>query len=213
MHGTCSDSDPTRPSLPNPADERRRAVAARAGRGSGTLCLRAAADQAVSSLVSKDSIRATWNTRSIRCHCRCHCWGRRSLEASPKADGLGSRAVSVTRRDFCTMGLTETLMLLMSREFLLRRDGPSWRCQPSAPKAQIAALRQRRFERARSTARRPLTSRPGPAVARAGCPGRCDVTEAGSYDASVPKVALLDTWLTPTCKEGTARGGDKGCRV
>jgi hypothetical protein len=25
--------------------------------------------------------------------------------------------------------------------------------------------------------------------------------------------ALLDTWLLPTCKEGTARGGDKGCRV
>jgi hypothetical protein len=157
--------------------------------------LRAAADQAVSSLVSKDSIRATWNTRSTRCHCRCHCWGRRSSEASPtsgQADGLGSRAVSravsVTRRDFCTMGPTETLILLMSREFLLRRDGPSWRCQPSAPKAQIVALRQRRFERARSTARRPLTSRPGPAVARAGCPGRCDVTEAGSYDASVPKV-------------------------
>jgi hypothetical protein len=25
--------------------------------------------------------------------------------------------------------------------------------------------------------------------------------------------ALLDMWLPPTCKEGTARGGDKGCRV
>jgi hypothetical protein len=26
-------------------------------------------------------------------------------------------------------------------------------------------------------------------------------------------VVLLDTWLPPACKEGTVRGGDKGCRV
>jgi hypothetical protein len=25
--------------------------------------------------------------------------------------------------------------------------------------------------------------------------------------------ALHDTWLLRTCKEGTVRGGDKGCRV
>jgi hypothetical protein len=36
---------------------------------------------------------------------------------------------------------------------LLCRDGPSWRCQPSVPKAQMAAFRRRRFERTRTTMR------------------------------------------------------------
>jgi hypothetical protein len=50
---------------------------------------------------------------------RGSCWGRWPSEASPtsgQADDFSSRAVSVTRRDFRTMGLTETLMLLMLRE-------------------------------------------------------------------------------------------------
>jgi hypothetical protein len=54
--------------------------------------------------------------------------------------------------------------------------------------AQTTVLRRRRFERSRSTVRRPGTSRPGPAAARARCPERCDVTGAGSQAASVPKV-------------------------
>jgi hypothetical protein len=78
------------------------------------------------------------------------------------------------------MGLTEMLMLLRLCEFLSRRGGPSKRYRPSVPKAQVAALRRRRFERARSTARWPGTSRPGPVAARAGCPERRDATGARS---------------------------------
>jgi hypothetical protein len=71
-----------------------------------------------------------------------YCWGRRPSETSPtsgQADGLGTHVVSVTRKDFCTMGLTETLMLLMSRELCcagmvlhgsasLRHRRHRWRC-------------------------------------------------------------------------------------
>jgi hypothetical protein len=60
--------------------------------------------------------------------------GKKAFGASPtsgQADDLSSRAVSVTRRDFCTMSLTETLMLLMSREFccagMVLRGGASLR--------------------------------------------------------------------------------------
>jgi hypothetical protein len=52
----------------------------------------------------------------------------------------------------------------------------------------VAALRRRRFKRARSAARRPETSRPGPVAARARCPERHDTTGARSQAASVPKV-------------------------
>jgi hypothetical protein len=110
------------------------------------------------------------------------CWGSWPSEASPtsgQADDFSSCAASVTRGDFRIMGLSETLMLLMSREFLLHRDGPSGRCRPSVPKAQLAVLRRRRLERARSTARRPGTLRPGPAAARARRPERRGATEAG----------------------------------
>jgi hypothetical protein len=64
------------------------------------------------------------------------CWGRWPSEVSPtsgQADDFGSRAVSVTRRDFRTMGLTGTLILLMLREFccarMVLRGGASLRCR------------------------------------------------------------------------------------
>jgi hypothetical protein len=70
------------------------------------------------------------------------------------------------------------------------------------PMAQMAVLRRRRFERARSTVCRPRTSRPGPAAARERCPERCDATGAGSQAASVPKVRR--SW-TRGCRQRVKR--------
>jgi hypothetical protein len=143
------------------------------------------------------------------------CWGSWPSEASltsGQADDFSSRAASVTRGDFCIMGLTETLMLLMSCEFccawMVLRRGAGLRCRrhrwlyfgdegSRGPSARCAG-REHRVQgqrRHRRDARRGAT-RPG------------QDRYFGAEGA-----ALLDTWPPPTRKEGTARGRDKGCRV
>jgi hypothetical protein len=100
------------------------------------------------------------------------CWGSWPSEASPasgQAGGFSSRAASVMRKDCCDMGLTETLMLLMSREFccagMVLHGGASLRC------------RRHRWLRFGDEGSRG----PGPrCVARARCPERCGATRAGS---------------------------------
>jgi hypothetical protein len=102
--------------------------------------------------------------------------------------------------------LTETLMLLESCEF----------CRAGAAHLSSANLRCRRggwlcfgaegFEGARSAARQKRL-RPGLEAARAWCPKRHDT--AGVR----PQAVRCDTWTLRTCKEGTARGRDKGRRV
>jgi hypothetical protein len=141
------------------------------------------------------------------------CWPSEALPTSGQADDFSSRAVSVTRRDLRIMGLTETLMSLMSREFchagMVLRGGAGHRC------------RRHRWlhfgdEGSRSQKHCALAGN----IASGASSGTGEMSEKARRDRSgtlgcfgTEGAALLDTWLPPTCKEGTARGGGKGCRV
>jgi hypothetical protein len=144
------------------------------------------------------------------------CWGRWPSEASPtsgQADDFSSRAVSVTRRDLRIMGLTETLMPLMSREFccagMVLRGGAGLRCR-----------RHRWLHFGDEGSRGQKHCAPAGDIASGASSSTGEMSEKARRDRSrilgcfgTEGAALLDTWLPPTCKEGTARGGDKGCRV
>jgi hypothetical protein len=100
------------------------------------------------------------------------CWGSWPSEASPasgQAGGSSSRATSVMRKDCCDMDLTETQMLLMSREFccagMVLHGGASLRCR-----------RHKWLHSGDKGSRGPGPRR----AARARCPERCGATRAGS---------------------------------
>jgi hypothetical protein len=135
------------------------------------------------------------------------CWGRWPSEASPtsgQADNFSSRAVSVTRRDLRIMGLTETLMPLMSPEFccagmVLRGDAGVW-CR-----------RHRWLHFGDEGSRGQKHCAPAGDIVSGASSGTGEMSEKARRDQSrilgcfgTEGVALLDTWLPPTCKEGTA---------
>jgi hypothetical protein len=114
---------------------------------------------------------------------RGFCWGSWSSEASPSsghADDFGPHTASVSQRNLRGTGVNKNANTAQITWGLLCRDGPTWRRLPPVPKARMAALRRRRFERTRSAARRPGTSHPGPAAARARCPEGSNASRAGS---------------------------------
>jgi hypothetical protein len=125
---------------------------------------------------------------------------------------FGPRTASVSRRNLHGMGLTETLTLLILCEDccagMVPHGGASLRCRrhgwlysgdegSRGPGTRCAGWEhrvrdQRRHGRdARRGALRPRRDR-----------------YFGAEGA-----AILDTWLPPTCKEGSVQGRDKGCRV
>jgi hypothetical protein len=144
---------------------------------------------------------------------RGYCWGRWPSEASPtsgQADDFSSRAVSVTRRDLRIMDLTETLMPLMSCDFcctgMVLRGG--------------AGLRHRWLYFGDEGSRGQKHCALAGNIASGASSGTGEMSKKVRHDRSrilgcfgTEGAALLDTWLPPTCKGGTARGGDKGCRV
>jgi hypothetical protein len=120
---------------------------------------------------------------------------------------FGPRTTSVSQGD-----LRVNAILLISREFCcagtvshggacLRCRRHGWLCSsdegPRGPGARRAGREHRaRGQRQHVRGTRRGATRPGQ--------GRYFGTEG---------VATLDTWLPPTCKEGSVRGKDKGCRV
>jgi hypothetical protein len=146
---------------------------------------------------------------------RGYCWGSWPSEASPtsgQADDFGSRAASVTRRDFRVMGLTKTLILLMLREVccvgMVLHGGASLRCRRH--RRLYSGDEGSRGPRARCAGREHHVR----GQRRHGRDVRRGATRPGQDRYFGAKgAALLDTWLPPTCKEGTVRGRDKGCRV
>jgi hypothetical protein len=111
------------------------------------------------------------------------------------------------------MDLTETLMPLMSREF----------CFAGMVLRGSAGLRRRRhrwlyFGDEGSRGQKHCATAGNIASGASG--GTGEMFEKARRDRSgilgcfgTEGAALLDTWLPPTCKEATTRGGDKGCRV
>jgi hypothetical protein len=111
------------------------------------------------------------------------------------------------------MGLTETLMPLMSREFccagVVLRGGAGLRCR-----------RHRWLHFGDEGSRGQKHCASAGDIASGASSGTGEMSEKARRDRSrilgcfgTEGAALLDMWLPPTCKEGTARGGDKGCRV
>jgi hypothetical protein len=137
----------------------------------------------------------------------CIGWGRWPSEGSStsgQADNFSSRTASVARRGLRTMGLTETLMLLRLCELLSRRGGPSKRYRPSVPKVREG---QKHCALAGN-----IASGAGGGTGGMSREARRDRSKIlGCFGTE--GAALQDTWLLRTCKEGTIRGGDKGCRV
>jgi hypothetical protein len=137
---------------------------------------------------------------------------RKPRPCPARTGGFSSRAGSVMRKDCRDMGLTVTLMLLMSREFccagMVLHGGASLRCRrhrwlysgdegSRGPGARCAGREHRvRGQRRHGRDVQKGAARPG------------QDRYFGAEGA-----ALLDTWLPPTCKVGTVRGRGKGCRV